>query len=86
MDSRALVNVLGYKDFLHIMQEKKARLQLSKAKLKLYDGMFIIPLGQYILQAEYLGKVYRLKFLVIWTAQKPLLLTKTSELINLINY
>lgn len=66
-----------------ISSGKKAKLQQRKSLLKLYKGMIITPLGQCKVQAEYQGKVNKLKFQVLQTTQKPLLSAKTSELMNL---
>ena len=84
LDSGASVNVMGYRDFLNIMQDGNAKPAPSKAKLSLYDGTILTPLGQCVLQAEYQGQRYQLEFQIVNSRQKPLLSASTCEYMKLV--
>ena len=59
-------------------------LQKSNAKLRLYDGSTMIPMGTCTLHCIHEGKNYELDFQVVTVDQKPLLSAKTCEKLGLL--
>ena len=65
--------------------EIKPDLPRSNAKLRLYDGTVMVPLGLCKLQCNYKGNTHELDFQVVGIDQTPLLSVKTCEQLGLLS-
>ena len=77
-------NILSFMEYCKIAQDGKPDLQKSNAKLRLYDGSTMVPMGTCTLHCIHEGKNYELDFQVVNVDQKPLLSAKTCEQLGLL--
>lgn len=84
MDCGSTCNIISYKDYCKIVQDGDPSLYKSDAKLRLYDGTVMIPLGTCELMCDRPEKNYKLNFQVLDTQQKPLLSAATCEQLGLL--
>ena len=84
LDTGTSVNVISDRDYNEICDRPK--LKESNAKLHLYDGSWMKPLGIGTVYAKYNGQTYKLGFQVVPTSvtQKPLLSANTCEKLGLL--
>ena len=78
-DTGATCNVLSHLDLPIITQGGNPLMETSKAKLKLFDGSFMKPLGLVSLKVVHGGQTEVLKFQVVKGPNKPLLCGATCE-------
>ena len=84
MDCGSTCNVMSYKEYCKIAQDGDAKLQKTDAKLRLYDGSVMLPLGMCELKCRQATRSYNLKFQVVNSEQKPLLSAATCEQLGLL--
>jgi hypothetical protein len=77
MDCGSTCNVISYKEYCKIAQDCNPKLQKTDAKLRLYDGSVMLPLGCCELRCNQPASSYLLKFQVVDSKQKPLLSVAT---------
>ncbi|KAI8493812.1 hypothetical protein Bbelb_281590 [Branchiostoma belcheri] len=80
IDTGATCNVISEADFKKYGQ----RTTPSRARLKLYDGSILKPIGQGVLKTIHRGKVIDLEFQIVKTRQSPLLSAETCTMLGLI--
>ena len=79
MDCGSTCNILSFIEYCKIAQDGNPDLQKSNAKLQLYDGSTMVPMGTCTLHWIHEGKNYELDFQVVNVDQKPLLSVTTCE-------
>jgi hypothetical protein len=84
MDCGSTCNVISYKEYCKIAQDGNPKLQKTDAKLRLYDGSVMLPLGCCELRCNQPASSYLLKFQVVDSKQKPLLSAATCEQLGLL--
>ncbi|CAB4034914.1 Hypothetical predicted protein, partial [Paramuricea clavata] len=84
MDCGSTCNVISYKEYCKIAQDGNPKLQKTDAKLRLYDGSVMLPLGCCELRCNQPASSYLLKFQVVDSNQKPLLSAATCEQLGLL--
>ena len=62
MDCGSTCNILSFMEYCKIAQDGNPDLQKSNAKLRLYDGSTIVPMGTCTLHCIHEGKNYELDF------------------------
>ncbi len=84
MDTGTSCNVMSVNDLKELVPN--ATLRRSEARLHLYDGSYMKPLGVYSMYAQYAGKRQRLRFEIVSTAvaRKPLLSANTCQRLGLL--
>ena len=78
MDSNSTCNLISHAEYCRIAQDGDPTLQKSDAKLRVYDGSVMFPLGTCKLHCRRQGTDYMLDFQVV-VDQKPLLSSTTCE-------
>ena len=84
MDCGSTCNILSFMEYCKIAQDGNPDLQKSNAKLRLYDGSMMVPMGTCTLHCIHEGKNYELDFQVVNVDQKPLLSATTCEQLGLL--
>ena len=84
MDCGSTCNILSFMEYCKIAQDGNPDLQKSNAKLRLYDGLTMVPMGTCTLHCIHEGKNYELDFQVVNVDQKPLLSATTCEQLGLL--
>ena len=84
LDTGATCNVLSYRDLSIIKQDGNPQMESSKAKLKLFYGSLIKPLGEVNLQVIHAGQTQVLNFQVVNGTNKPLLSAETFQKLGLL--
>ena len=84
MDCGSTCNILSFMEYCKIAQDGNPDLQKSNAKLRLYDGSTMVPMGTCTLHCIHKGKNYALDFQVVNVDQKPLLSATTCEQLGLL--
>lgn len=84
LDTSATCNVLSYNDLSVVTQNGNPPLETSRAKLKLFDGSIMKPLGETTLRAVHRGQIELLKFQVVKGNNKPLLSAETCQKLGLL--
>ncbi|XP_035690003.1 uncharacterized protein K02A2.6-like [Branchiostoma floridae] len=80
IDTGATCNVISEDDFRKFGHKMKP----SKARLKLYDGSILKPVGQGILKTRHQDSIIDLEFQIVKTRQNPLLSAETCTKLGLI--
>jgi len=84
LDTGATCNVMNKDDFLRVTGKRDLRgMPRSTARLRLYDGSVIKPLGQYTFEVQRVPGL-RLTFQIVSSYQKPLLSAETCQNLGLI--
>ena len=83
-DAGTTCNIMTFADLFNIKQHGDLLLEPSAAKLKLYDGIIMTVLWEYILQCTHEGEQHGFNFKNIPGHQKPLLLGETYTNMGLI--
>ena len=84
LDTGATCNVMNKDDFLRVTGKRDLRgMPRSFARLRLYDGSIIKPLGQYTFEVQRAPGL-RLTFQVVNSRQKPLLSADACQTLGLI--
>ena len=84
LDTGSTCNVISYTDVGQLLQDGNPPLDMTKSKLKLFDGTFIQPVGVTTLTVERRGKHYDLQFQVVESTNKPLLSAETCAQLGLL--
>ena len=84
IDMRTMCNITNYLTYCKISQDGDARLCNSSAKLCLYDGTTMLPLGQTTVDCTFCDRTYPLCFQIVETNQSPLLSAKASQRLGLV--
>ena len=84
LDTGATCNVLSHRDLSIITQDGNPPMETSKAKLKLFDGSFMKPLGLVSLKEVHGGQTEVFMFQVVKGPKKPLLSGATCEKLGLL--
>lgn len=79
MDCGSTCNLISYTEYCKIAQDGDPQLQKSNAKLRLYDGSVMIPMGTCQLHCNQEGNNNLFYFQVVDFDQKPLLSATTCE-------
>lgn len=85
LDSGSTCNLICYNDLCEVAQKAQPPLRQSNARLKLYDGSVMKPVGQVTLKCKFKGSDYELEFQVVEGKQRPLLSAETCESMGLMN-
>ena len=84
LDTGATCNVMNKDDFLRVTGKCDLRgLPRSSARLRLYDGSVIKPLGEYTFEVQKVPGLH-LNFQIVNSYQKPLLSASTCQTLGLI--
>ena len=85
LDTGATCNVISHSNLVRLLQNGDPPLLIikSNAQLKLFDGTLMQPVGETMLIAERKGKRLHLKFQVVESSNKPLLLAEACEQLGL---
>lgn len=83
LDTGATCNVISFCDLANIQQTGNPQLETSNAKLRLFDGSVMMPLGKACLNIKKNG-THKLHFQVVNGDSKPLLSAETCETLGLI--
>ena len=84
MDCGSTCNIFSFMEYCKIAQDGNLDLQKSNAKLRLYDGSTMVPMGTCTLHCTHEGKNYELDFQVVNVDQKPLLSATNCEQLGLL--
>lgn len=84
MDSGSTCNILSFKEYCRIAHDGNPNLSMSNAKLRLYDGNVMVPMGICKLNCKLNGNTHELEFQVVDIDQIPLLSAKTCEHLGLL--
>ena len=84
MDCGSTCSVYSYKEYCKIAQDGDAKLEKTDARVRLYDGSVILPLGMCVLNGKRSSRNYNLRFQVVESEQRPLLSAATSEQLGLL--
>ena len=76
--------MISYTDLVQLLQDGNPPLNLTKPKLKLFDGTFMQPVGVTTLTVVRRGKQYDLQFQVVESPNKPLLSSETCAQLGLL--
>ena len=79
LDTGSTCNVISYTDLVQLLQDGNPPLNVTKSKLKLFDGTFMQPVG-----VVRRGKQYDLQFQVVESRNKPLLSAETCAQLGLL--
>ena len=77
LDTGSTCNVICYTDLVQPLQDGNPPLNMTKSKLKLFNGTFMQPVGVTTLTVVRRGKHYDLQFQVVESPNKPLLSAET---------
>ena len=84
LDTGSTCNVISYTDLVQLLQDGNPPLNVTKSKLKLFDGTFMQPVGVTTLTVVRRGKQYDLQFQVVESPNKPLLSAETCAQLGLL--
>ena len=84
LDTGSTCNVISYTDLVQLLQDGNPPLNVTKSKLKLFDGTFMQPVGVTTLAVVRRGKQYDLQFQVVESPNKPLLSAETCAQLGLL--
>ena len=86
LDTGATCNVISFRDLSVIKQTGSPQMETSKAKLRLFDGSVMQPLGKACLTVKESQSIttHQLHFQVVDSTSKPLLSAETCETLGLI--
>ena len=76
--------MISYTDLVQLLQDGNPPLNVTKSKLKLFDGTFMQPVGVTTLTVVRRGKQYDLQFQVVESPNKPLLSAETCAQLGLL--
>ncbi|UYV81592.1 K02A2.6-like [Cordylochernes scorpioides] len=84
LDSGSTCNIMSLDDYRWVMQERSNNLDISNARLEIFGGVILKPVGQKYLDCYFKENKYNLLFPIVNINQKPLLSAKTIEDLNLV--
>ena len=84
LDTGATCNVISHRNLVQLLQKCDPPPLKSNAQLKLFDGTLMQPVGETMLTAEKKGKRLDLKFQVVESSNKSLLLAEACEQLGLL--
>ena len=84
LDTGATCNVMSFDRLCEIKQSGNPVMQLTTAKLRLYDESLVQALGECNLECKYKGKQHLLNFKIVPGSQQPLLSGETCTNMGLI--
>ena len=84
LDTGSTCNVISYTGLVQLLQDGNPPLNVTKSKLKLFDGTFMQPVGVTTLTVVRRGKQYDLQFQVVESPNKPLLSAETCAQLGLL--
>ena len=84
LDTGSTGNVISYTDLVQLLQDGNPPLNVTKSKLKLFDGTFMQPVGVITLTVVRRGKQYDLQFQVVESRNKLLLSAETCAQLGLL--
>ena len=76
--------MISYTDLVQLLQDGNPPLNVTKSKLKLFDGTFMQPVGVITLTVVRRGKQYDLQFQVVESRNKLLLSAETCAQLGLL--
>lgn len=84
IDTGSTCNLMSFRELCSIAQNGNPKMKKSNAKLKLYDGSNLEPIGKATISCTRNGKTYDLEFQIVDVEQHSLISAETCEKINII--
>ena len=83
LDCRSMFNTISFAQFCKLARSSSPKLMKSEAKLRVYDGSVIKPVGRAQIECTYNNKLHNLAFQVLQNDITPLLLEQTRSSLGL---